>query len=100
LRKWLREEVEFWSSPAGIEMHRNTRQYGMVFETDGHFKINDVAPGQYLLTMGFSSKMTSGLVKKMITIPDEQSGSNEAPVDLGVLELVVQDEAPPRSAQP
>ncbi len=98
---------EFWCSQPGQLAARQARSYGLVFDADGSFKIEDVAPGSYELTVTApdpnppspdskprfyfndpaSGPSFKGRLTRIINLPELPEGSENANFDLGVLEL-------------
>lgn len=95
----------FWLSEAGREAQRRQRTYALVFNPDGSFRVNDVPPGTYELSVTpteppapvnsagggtvsprFGTKPI-GSLKMEVVVPEANGGEAEAAVDLGLLPL-------------
>lgn len=89
--------MEYFRSPAGREAQIAQHSYVPVFETNGSFRVDDVLPGDYVLSVYVTTPGPSenlnlntidskpiGHVTKEITVPD---GDVESAFDVGVLEL-------------
>lgn len=92
---------EFERSPAGRAAQLNRREYVLLFNSDGGFRVEDVLPGTYNLFIGPRATATNqftphgpplGSVVKTVVVPEADSVTASTPVDLGVLELKL---APP-----
>ncbi|KAF0175886.1 MAG: sigma-70 family RNA polymerase sigma factor [Limisphaerales bacterium] len=87
---------EFERSPAGRAAQLNRREYVLLFNPDGGFRVDDVLPGAYNLFIGPRATATNqflphgptlGSVAKTVVVPEADSVTASIPVDLGVLEL-------------
>src|SRR5207247_2448342 len=96
--EWTLRERAFWLSQPGRELQRNLRHYTPIFTADGGFRIDDVLPGTYQLTIRVSDPkvpdafMTGnylGSVEQEITVPEASSDTEQSQLDLGVLQLSV-----------
>jgi len=95
----------FWLSEAGKEAQRMQRTYALQFHPDGSFRVNDVPPGTYELSVTpmeppapvvsagggtvlprFGTKPI-GALKMEIVVPVAGDAQMDAAVDLGVLRL-------------
>jgi hypothetical protein len=94
----LKRQNEFWLSPAGRQAQLDRRLYVPVFESDGSFRVDDVLPGDYDLSITIADPNTPdnsfqnlahpkiiGTVTKRITVT--AAADVESPLDVGVLEL-------------
>lgn len=87
---------EYDSSPAGRATRLNRREYVLLFEPDGSFRVDDVLPGTYNLYIGVRETSVSpirasspvlGRAVSTVMVPELESGNGSAPVDLGVVPL-------------
>ena len=82
--------------PVQGQGQRDLRQYVLVFDSDGTFRIDDVLPGSYELEISawdqrqedspFALWEPFAPVTLAVTVP-EAAGDEDAPIDLGVLEV-------------
>lgn len=95
-KDWSAQEREFWLSESGRELQRNSHQYVPRFAMDGSFRIDDVLPGTYQLTIHISDPSVAdapfsgkflGTLEQEITVPETGAGTEQSPLDLGKLEL-------------
>ncbi len=96
--QWEQGERALWASAAGLEAQQHQRRYVLDFDADGSFKIDDVIPGTYELSIKVSDPNAPGpflgspgqtilsLTKEMV-IPEVTAGADGEPFDLGDLEL-------------
>jgi hypothetical protein len=95
----------FWLSEAGREAQRMQRTCVLLFEPDGSFRVNDVPPGTYELsvtpmeppapvkTAGGGMAFPTfgirpiGLLKMEIVVPGVEEGTPDVPMNLGTLRL-------------
>lgn len=95
----------FWLSEAGKEAQRQQRSFALTVAPDGTFRVDDVPPGAYELSIvpkepmtpikspsGSTSSVMIGVtpiasLKMQVTVPAVESESASAPIDLGVLHL-------------
>jgi len=96
--KWLDDQQTFLDSEAGHKALLRRRAYVLVFNQDGSFKIDDVAPGTYELKIqisdtskptpgpvGFHQKMAS--LTREVNVPELGPSEEHGSIDLGVIEL-------------
>jgi beta-lactamase regulating signal transducer with metallopeptidase domain/protocatechuate 3,4-dioxygenase beta subunit/peroxiredoxin len=104
-RTWPRR---WWASPEGHEYRRNWFRLGQAkIQSGGIFRVEDVPPGEYHLTLQYSADRIRGrgispdriaVLTRQFTIPEGQDGE---PFDLGILRprprqiLKVGEPAPP-----
>lgn len=96
---------EYAQSPQVIEYERKRNQFQLIFNKDGDFRLEDVPPGQYELTLratkppedknmrfrgGPNSEKVIGTLTRQVTIP---AGKEEDEFDLGSFELEVKEPA-------
>jgi RNA polymerase sigma factor (sigma-70 family) len=99
-QQWVEDQHSFWASAAGQEARQHQRRYVLDFATDGSFKIDDVIPGTYELSIRVSDPKapvpgtpagslykTLNSLTKEIVIPEIPAGADGTPYDLGELEL-------------
>ncbi len=92
-----REEIQAWNDSEEVKTARaNYRYYAVRMQEDGTFRIEDVPPGQYTLSMQFqgpagdSSSMGGryvGSIAREVEVPAMPDGPVDQPLDLGALEL-------------
>ena len=94
--EWSSQEREFWLSETGRDFQLSSHQYVPLFDTNGSFRIDDVLPGTYQLSIHISdptvadssfSGKSLGSIEQELTVPEASDGSEQPPIDLGVLEL-------------
>jgi hypothetical protein len=94
-RYYLRSR-EFWLSEMGQAEQRNSRTYVLRFDTNGSFEVPDVIPGRYELAIAMSAsgppenpfnRKIIGRVWTQVVVPNAKAGEEDAPFDLGALEL-------------
>jgi hypothetical protein len=97
--------ASFWASEAGKAIIRQRRQYVLRFEPDGSFRVDDVPPGTYELSVtpmepsgpiktpgggtAYPAFGTTpiGSVKLEMVVPPGDEAAADAAVDLGTLRL-------------
>jgi hypothetical protein len=93
------EEINAWNnSPEVKEARANYRYYVVRFDSDGSFRIDDVPPGKYNLSLHFYEPGQEnirmgrfiGSIQREVEVSAMANGPNDEPLDLGKLELVVQ----------
>ena len=75
---------------AYLAYQENPRSYGFRVERDGSFRIDDVTPGTYLLTLqlfGGPGRRTIATLKRTVIVPAIPGGRSDEPLDLGTIEL-------------
>jgi hypothetical protein len=72
------------------------RTYVLVFETNGTFRVDNVPPGEYQLTVNvtdpedeYYNRRYIGTLNKQIKVPDEKNSKVNAPFDIGTLDLTI-----------
>jgi hypothetical protein len=97
--QWEKDERAFWATDAGHQAWESQRRYVLDFAPDGSFKIDDVIPGTYELSIRVSDPkapmvgapaglyQTINSLTKEIVIPEIPAGADSTPYDLGELEL-------------
>ena len=94
-----RQVRAYYSSPAGRQTWFSRGNYVLRFAPDGSFRIDDVPAGKYVLTLDVrdlndavhplkAPRIDSH--RQEIDVPDSPGGRNDAPFDLGVINLVGQ----------
>ena len=95
-----REEAEAWeNSPEAKEARARYRYYVVQFADDGSLRIEDVPPGKYELNLSFhepgeqnfASGPFIGSLHQEVEVPEMPNRPTEEPLDLGRLDLVVQN---------
>jgi hypothetical protein len=92
----IEEAREWQNSPEAREARRNHRYYAFRFDEDGSFTIENVAPGDYSLSVHLAEPGARewepgapiGSINRDVTVPEIPDGVSDEPLDLG--ELVVQ----------
>jgi peroxiredoxin len=89
------EEIQAWSnSPEVKKARENHRSYGVEMNADGTFRMDNVAPGEYTLTVNlrepgrdqFSGRML-GSLQHDVVVPEIPGGVSDEPLDLGALAI-------------
>ncbi len=68
----------------------NPRSFGFGIERDGSFRIDDVAPGTYDLTLQLldgQRRREIAIAKRTVVVPVIPGGRSDEPLDLGAIEL-------------
>jgi hypothetical protein len=90
------EAREWQNSPEVREARRNHRYYAFRFDEDGSFRIENVAPGDYSLSVQIAEPGARewepgapiGSITRDVTVPEIPEGVSDEPLDLG--ELVIE----------
>ncbi len=90
--------AEFRRTDAGHAYFRNENRYGMTLADDGAFRVEDVPPGRYQLTISVEQprydlpdagvREDVATARREVVVPD---GPREEPVDLGPVELTLRE---------
>jgi RNA polymerase sigma factor (sigma-70 family) len=103
-RTWDVQKRQEWQlSPEGKARRRAHRFYNVPIGPDGRFRIEDVVPGSYKLTVSFHSppgfqgpatggNQVSGRVVRPVVIDPIPGGRSDEPIDVGTLELTLEVE--------
>jgi hypothetical protein len=93
------EDFEVWNNSAEVkETRARYRYYAAQFDSDGAFRIEDVPPGAYDLTVmfyepgpnaGVGMGTPVGNLREPVEVPEMPNGLIDQPLDLGKLELPV-----------
>lgn len=94
------EEIRAWqkNSPEVKEAQANQRYYAPTWSEDGAFRIDDVVPGRYQLTLMFMEPSDSfpqtsiGSISREVEVPEIPGGQTDEPLDLGELKLTLRSE--------
>ncbi len=101
-RTWERAKVVAWCrSPEGKAIRRLAHYYSFTIAPDGRYHIDDVLPGNYELTVTFTSPPAfaaprpgeariSAHAERRVTVAPIPGGRTDEPLDLGTLEMKVQ----------
>jgi peroxiredoxin len=90
------EEAQEWNNSAEMkEARKNHRYYGLRFAEDGSFRIENVLPGTYQLSINltepgadrFQSGPPIGNLSQEVTVAEIPGGVTDEPLDLGELTL-------------
>jgi RNA polymerase sigma factor (sigma-70 family) len=95
----MEASLAYWNSEAGRARQRDERQYGALLSPEGTFRVEDVPPGQYTLSVSLNKlpKLAEGnpppfvpiaVLETEVTVAESDAGSGAGPVDLGTLTLV------------
>ena len=103
---------EFWRTPAGRAREMAERTYVLVFDTNGAFRVDNVPPGKYMLSImandpeeEYYRQRTIGSVNKEIQVPDVAGAKVNEPFDVGTLDMTIRGKlkigkpAPPLEAK-
>jgi hypothetical protein len=78
------------------ERERITRQYVLLFDTNGNFRADNVPAGKYSLMLNvtdpedeYYNRRPIGNLNKEVTVPDDKNAKVNAPFDIGTLELTI-----------
>ncbi len=94
------EEIRAWqqNSPEVKEARANQRYYAPTWSEDGAFRIDDVLPGRYQLTLMFMEpsdnfpQTSIGSINREVEVPEIPGGQTDEPLDLGELKLTLRSE--------
>jgi hypothetical protein len=107
MREYNRKEAAFWRTPEGQRLEQSRRSYVLLFETNGTFRIDDVAPGDYSLYVRLTNPErplnyyeTIGSQSFNFTIPAAPDGDSQAPHNVGDLKLSVRNFSRPGRRAP
>lgn len=101
-KTWDPPKQRAWSRSAeGKALRRTHHLYDFTINADGRYRIDDVLPGNYELTVTFSSPpdyaaprpgkvQVSARAERQVTIAPIPGGRTDEPLDLGTLEMKVQ----------
>lgn len=111
-QEFNQRQREFSRTAAGRARELAERTYVLVFDTNGGFRIDNVPPGKYMLSIvandpdeEYYRQRTIGNLNKQIEVPDVAGAKVNEPFDLGALELVIRGKlkigkpAPPLEAK-
>jgi len=78
------------------EHQRAERQYVLLFDTNGNFRVDNVPPGKYMLSINVSdpedeyyNRRIIGSAGQEVTVPDDKNAKVNAPFDIGTMELKI-----------
>ncbi len=101
-KTWDPPKQRAWSRSAeGKALRRTHHLYDFAINADGRYRIDDVLPGNYELTVSFSNPpdfaalrpgkvQVSARAERQVTVAPIPGGSTDEPLDLGTLEMKVQ----------
>ncbi len=84
----------YFNSPVGRDAQLRRREYVLLFQSDGSFRVDDVLPGTYDVYIGPRVTATNryamhgpviGSVSKLVVVPE--GGADSPTIDLGLLHL-------------
>ncbi len=95
-QEFNRRQREFSRSAAGRARELAERTYVLVFDTNGAFRVDNVPPGKYMLSIlandpeeeNYRQRMI-GSVNKQIEVPDVAGAKVNEPFDVGTLEMTI-----------
>jgi RNA polymerase sigma factor (sigma-70 family) len=105
IKSYAERSRPFWLSEAGREAQRMQKTFVLLFHPDGSFRVNDVPPGSYELSVtpmeppapiktagggtvfpAFGTKPI-GSVKMEIVVPESVDGEADAPLNVGIISM-------------
>jgi peroxiredoxin len=102
---------QFWQTDEGIALQRQQRSYVLMFDTNATFRIENVPPGTYDISMYLTEAMDEynshqiGNLHKQVVIPAPPADRPDEPFDLGAVDMIVRrnlrigQQAPPLEAK-
>ncbi len=95
-QEFNQRQREFSRSAAGRARELAERTYVLVFDTNGGFRVDNVAPGKYMLSITandpeeeYYRQRMIGSVNKQIEVPDVAGAKVNEPFDLGTLDMTI-----------
>jgi peroxiredoxin len=86
---------QYWQTDEGLALQRQQRSYVLMFGTNATFRIENVPPGTYDLSMylteqtdEYNSRQVGNLYKQVV-IPAAPADRPNEPFDLGALDMIV-----------
>jgi hypothetical protein len=93
-REYNESQRNFWTTEEGRALERAQRTYVLVFQTNGAFRVENVPPGAYDLTVAptdpkqdYYNYQQVGRLNKEVEVPEAPAGHPDEPFDLGSLKL-------------
>lgn len=93
------ESMRAWQkSPEFKEAFSNQHYYAPTWSEDGSFRIDDVLPGRYQLTLMFMEpgdnfpQTSIGSISRDVEVPEIPGGQTDEPLDLGELKLTLRSQ--------
>jgi hypothetical protein len=89
-KEWqLSDEGRAWQDmhEANERIRNETPYFSVSIDRDGAFRIDDVPPGNYVLSVRFDQHAAGSLQNYQFAVPSIDKNQLEFPVDLGVLTL-------------
>ena len=90
------QQRAFWNSDSGRTREREERTYVLVFETNGTFRVDNVPPGKYSLSLNvtdpeeeYYSGRAIGTTNKQVVVPNESNAAVNATLDIGSIDLII-----------
>jgi peroxiredoxin len=95
-QEFNQRQREFWRTDAGRARELSERNYVLVFDTNGGFRVENVPPGKYMLSITandpeeeYYRQRTIGNVNKQIEVPDTAGAKANEPFEIGTLEMTI-----------
>jgi hypothetical protein len=95
-REYNERQAAFFRTEKGREMQRQQRNYVLLFDTNGNYRVDNVLPGTYTLYVsptnpdrGDNYYENIGSLNHTVTIPEPAAGKPDEPYDIGKLELQI-----------
>ena len=94
-----RRSCAYYSSPEGRQYWFSKRLYVLEFSPDGSFRINDVPGGRYEMAIDLRELVNNrgqarspllALHRQEVDVPEAPGGRSDAPLDLGVIDMLAQ----------
>jgi len=86
----------FWATDEGRALRRRQRNYTLMFETNGTFRIDNVEPGNYYIYVSLTNPERPdnyyehiGSMNKDVVIPALTAGKADEPFDLGAMPVQI-----------
>src|SRR5206468_1761090 len=93
-QEFNQRQREFWRTPAGRAREMAERTYVLVFDTNGAFRVDNVPPGKYMLSImandpdeEYYRQRTIGSVNKEVQVHDVAGAKINEPFDVGTLDM-------------
>ncbi len=95
-REHNEKQRAYWMTEEGRALRRKHRQYVLLFETNGTFRVDNVEPGEYQVYVSLTNPDRPdnyyeyiGSMNKQVTVPAAKSGQENTPFDLGATSVQV-----------
>jgi RNA polymerase sigma factor (sigma-70 family) len=100
-QKQQQHRMKWYETEQGRAFHSNRRFHQFPVEADGRFRIEDITPGRYHLTIsvastpGLTHPMTdrrlSGTIERDVEVPPIPGGYTDMPLDLGTMTVKLEN---------